>query len=123
MKKHYLQEWKIWHLFCGAMFSFLLYLVLIWSLKTIESLDAWASSSPVNITAITIHILFQKIYLYIPFIVTSLLPIFEEQVWQNLNNYAMFCDVKKIFLTFTNLTYIYMVSYKAVLKVFCRCNR
>lgn len=95
MKKHYLQEWKIWHLFYGAMFSFLLYHVLIWTLKTIEPCGAWATSLPVNTTKITIHILFQKMSLSIPFIVTNLLPSFEEQLWQNLNNYAMFCYVKK----------------------------
>lgn len=64
MKKQYLQEWKIWHLFYGAMFSFLLYLVLIWTLKPIESFGVWATSSPLNITEITINISFQIYSIY-----------------------------------------------------------
>lgn len=61
MKKDYLEEQKIWHLFYGAMFSFLSYLVLIWTLKTIESLSARATFSLVHIAEVAIHILFQKI--------------------------------------------------------------
>lgn len=84
MKKHYLQEWEVWHFFFyGTVFPFLLYPVLILTLvlKTIESLCVLVTSSLVNFTEITIHILFQKIWLAVSFVVTNWLPSFEEQLW------------------------------------------